>query len=343
MQNLKRELEVVFPSVGEETNLPPLPAARRSSAMLASSPEHHGLAGAASLAALGHQAAPPHHGHRRGVSVSGSGIIPNIPTAMSIGDIHSLVPAGAHGAATAVDGTTAAATTALDSRDRSKSIDQLGLTLEGLDGIGVRNDSFRFNPFGQANRIPSMHKQISASKLIPPASASAGPPPKTLETIPGGVRVTNAKPHPQGAAPPPLTPEPPVVVAAAKAAAAAAATTATVTGTAAAAATAAATATSAAKAVAFASAPASSPTARPPPVIRHATTVVIPQLLLITRNGPAKNKEQEDALEVDVTRPSDIARARSWLHGNSEKDRLDGLYMQYQPFMLEPEGIEASK
>ena len=312
MQNLKRELELVFPSLGEELHPPPRAPPSSHSMARVGSPSHHALAGAATLtAALGQQVAPPHHGHRRGVSVSGSGIIPNIPNAMSIGDIHSLVPPNAHGnTAAGADSTTeTSAAGGMNTRDRSKSIDQLGLTLEGLDGVGVRKDSFSFNPFGQATRFPSIHKQISGSKLIPPASAAATalpnpPPPTKLETIPGGVRVTDAKPHPKGAAPPPLTSEPP-------------------------------------------GAPPSSAAAPSPPTQHapapHATTVVIPQLLLITRNGPAKNKEQEDALEVDITRPSDLARVKSWLHGNSPQDRLDGLYMQYQPCMLEPEGIEAMR
>ena len=55
------------------------------------------------------------------------------------------------------------------------------------------------------------------------------------------------------------------------------------------------------------------------------------------------NKEQEGALEVDVSKPSDLKRARAWLQGTSPQDRLDGLYMQYQDIMQEPEGIEAMK
>merc|ERR1711897_78264 len=69
----------------------------------------------------------------------------------------------------------------------------------------------------------------------------------------------------------------------------------------------------------------------------------------------AQNEEQKDALQVDVTNASDIDDVRKWLQGGSTStttsatstnttcDRLDGLYMQYQPYMLTREGIRAMR
>lgn len=76
---------------------------------------------------------------------------------------------------------------------------------------------------------------------------------------------------------------------------------------------------------------------------QQAHTVAIPKLLLITRCGAAQNVEQRDALKVDVSVPADLARAKSWLQGGSPQERLDGLYLQFQPCMLEPVGIDACR
>ena len=303
MQNLKRELEVVFPSLNVDDPSPTKLASPPSSARVGS-PEAHELA-AAGLAVPDrpHTAGPrPVHGHRRGVSALGGSAVgiavPAIPSQMSIGDVRQLVPPMPQLSA---GGDMAAA------RTRSKSnIDQLGFAIEGLDIEGglsqsQRQDSFSFSPFKQISREPSMQRQKSAK----------------LETIPGGVRVENAPPRPGGA--PALdgtgsglsrTPptKPPTIVASLKP-------------------------------------PAGGPT--PPPAAALApvaTTVVrVPQLLLITRCGAATNKEQEGALEVDISKPSDLKRARAWLQGTSPQDRLDGLYMQYQDIMREPEGIDAMR
>ena len=65
--------------------------------------------------------------------------------------------------------------------------------------------------------------------------------------------------------------------------------------------------------------------------------MAIPKLLLITRNGPAQTEEQKDALKVDVKNPEDLKRIGAWLQGGSPSERLDGLYMQYQPHMVDTE------
>ena len=304
MQNLRRELEVVFPSLNADDPSPTKLASPPSSARVGSPQQHELAAAGLAIPDRPHTAGPrPVHGHRRGVSVSGSAVgigglgiaVPAIPTKMSIGDVHQLVPPMPQLSA---GGDVAAA------RTRSKSnIDQLGFAIEGLDIEGglsqsQRQESFSFSPFKQISREPSMQRQKSAR----------------LETIPGGVRVKNAPPRPGSAAAldgsglsrtPPT--KPPSILASLKP-------------------------------------PAGGPT--PPPLAALApvaTTVVIPQLLLITRCGAAMNKEQEGALEVDISKPSDLKRARAWLQGTSPQDRLDGLYMQYQDIMREPEGIEAMR
>ena len=310
MQKLKRELEVVFPSIDSDvpspTKLPSPPSRAR-----VGSPETHELA-AAGLAIPDRPNTAgvprPVHGHRRGVSMGGAGAsVIGIPSSMSIGDVHSLVPplpqllaeqpqgAGVlippPGAGVGGGGDIAAL------RSRSKSIDQLGFAIEGLDIDGglsqsQRKDSYNFSPFKQITRVPSMARQKSTR----------------LEPIPGGVRVENAAPHPPGASADVLSMTPPQLT----------------------------------PILACLQPPASAPTpgAVPVPV---ATTVAVPQLLLITRCGPPQNKEQEGSLEVDISKPSDIKRARAWLHGTSPRDRLDGLYMQYQPIMMQPEGIVAMR
>mmetsp|Transcript_26867 Transcript_26867/g.77464 ORF Transcript_26867/g.77464 Transcript_26867/m.77464 type:complete len:948 (+) Transcript_26867:221-3064(+) len=310
MQNLKRELEVVFPSLNTDdpspTKLPsPLSSAR------VGSPEAHELA-AAGLAVPDrpHTAGAgvrPVHGHRRGVSMGGAGagmVVPAIPSQMSIGDIAKLIPPlpppGADQTRTASGGDISV------SRSRSKSIDQLGFAVEGLDIDGdggftssQRKDSFNFSPFKQISRVPSILPSMPRQKST------------RLEPIPGGVRVENASPHPTGAAALDvlsMTPPKPVPIL-----------------------------------VPLKPPAAWAPTPAPVAPVATTTVVVIPQLLLITRCGAATNKEQEGALEVDISKPSDLKRARAWLHGTSPMDRLDGLYMQYQPIMREPEGITAMR
>lgn len=315
MQNLKRELEVVFPSVDSEDLSPPKLPSPPSSARVGS-PEAHELA-AAGLAIPDRPNTAgvlrPVHSHRRGVSMSGAGAsMIGIPSTMSIGDIHSLVPplpqlsadqghAAGAGVLIPPPGAGAGVVGGADvaaSRSRSKSSDQLGFAIEGLDIDGglsqsQRKDSFNFSPFKQITRVPSMARQKSTR----------------LEPIPGGVRVENAAPHPPGTSADVLSltpPQPSSLLASLQPPATSAPT----------------------------------PAAVPAPV---ATTVTVPQLLLITRCGPPQNKEQEGSLEVDISKLSDIKRARAWLHGTSPRDRLDGLYMQYQPIMMQPEGIAAMR
>lgn len=315
MQNLKRELEVVFPSVDSDVPSPTKALASTPSTARVGSPEAHELAAAGlTVPDRPHTAGPrPVHGHRRGVSMGGAGAgMIGIPSTMSIGDVHSLVPplpklsaeqsqgAGSSGVLIPPPGAGVGGVDIAALRSRSKSIDQMGFAIEGLDIDGglsqsQRKDSFNFSPFRQITRVPSMARQKS-TRL------------ERLEPIPGGVRVENAPPRPPGTSADVLSMTPPQPT----------------------------------PILASLQPPASVPTpaAAPVPV---ATTVAVPQLLLITRCGPPQNKEQEGSLEVDISKPSDIKRARAWLHGTSPQDRLDGLYMQYQDVMMQSEGIEAMR
>lgn len=297
MQNLRRELEVVFPTCrgGEKMHIvgattssssphlhhrpatAPIPIPRPAARMREhSSPDEDMLPLSASPSCL--------HGHRRGtLTTSGSthALKPTIPTAMSIGDMHgaqhagaatTLSPGGGVAAATSSEAMAIAAFDVAAGKARSDSIDQLGMSLDGSS----RKDSFWFTPFGLHHRVPSLQGGGMAT-LIPPSN------PTPLEPIPGGVRVEDATPH-----------------------------------------------------------PASTMMHQEPPPL--ATAVAIPKLLIITRNGPAQNEEQRDALQVDVSDPSNLDQIRAWLQGTGSSERLDGLYMQYQPTMIETEeGMQAMR
>uniref|UniRef100_A0A7S4RLM0 GP-PDE domain-containing protein n=1 Tax=Ditylum brightwellii TaxID=49249 RepID=A0A7S4RLM0_9STRA len=152
MQNLKRELEVVFPSLEEDRNRIPRMASPPSTSRIGS-PEYQDLATAGfgtlargTVASAGNLSLQ--HQHRLGVT-STSGIIPIIPTAMSIGDVPSLVTPHPAVAASAADAA------------------QLGMSLDpshnDLGTLGPRIDSFDFSPFGQNGRVPSKHRMIGVS------------------------------------------------------------------------------------------------------------------------------------------------------------------------------------
>ena len=75
MQNLRRELEVVFPSLNADDPSPTKLASPPSSARVGSPHAHELAAAGLAIPDRPHTAGPrPVHGHRRGVSVSGSAV-----------------------------------------------------------------------------------------------------------------------------------------------------------------------------------------------------------------------------------------------------------------------------
>ena len=276
MQNLRRELEVLFPTceAGTTSTTTNVRVAPSSRAMIEIDEDLLPPPPAGSFRTV--------QGHRRGISHSGSGIISNVPTVMSIGDVRNLTRSPAEAM------TAAMAAAAMDGEDH------FGMSL-------ARKDSFKFSPFGQ----------IASPKSFQPVAPGVGgfrppssPQPKSPRAgpiagdLPPPLHPSPLKPRSEEAPPP----RPPITSR-------------------------------------ISSAPAANepPT---PPILRATTplhTVAIPKLLLITRNGPAQTEEQKDALKVDVKNPEDLKRIGAWLQGGSPSERLDGLYMQYQPHMVDTE------
>uniref|UniRef100_A0A7S4JI01 GP-PDE domain-containing protein n=1 Tax=Odontella aurita TaxID=265563 RepID=A0A7S4JI01_9STRA len=277
MQNLRRELEAVFPTTPRLIPSPP------STARMSARKEPP-------MDLLHAQPQPPHsHSHRRGFNVVPStGALPHIPTAMSIGEIQGLaVPAVV--AATAGSGHMVA----FDEKARTDSVgDQLGMSLESTVGGGMRKgDSFHFSPF---KRVGSNHNSIHRDKSGGALSSSFG------KSAAGGLLIPPVSPCPAPATIVPAIGRFDDAMASGH------------------------------------QLPGGGGGAGEP------QTVAIPKLLLITRCGLAQNEEQRDALKVDVSDPADLNRARTWLQGNSPQERLDGLYLQFQPCMLDSPGSAAA-
>jgi hypothetical protein len=70
---------------------------------------------------------------------------------------------------------------------------------------------------------------------------------------------------------------------------------------------------------------------------RVQTQLKYPDILLLTVAQEAKKQYE---LTVSVT---DFTPVHSWLRNGDDKPSLDGVYLQYQPEMLQPEGIAAMR
>ena len=82
---------------------------------------------------------------------------------------------------------------------------------------------------------------------------------------------------------------------------------------------------------------AEAPVPHPPPVDRHPTRIQMPKLMLLTVADPPKRACD---LRVGV---DDLSPVLTWMRSGGEdgEKSLDGVYLQYQPEMLEPAGAAA--